>query len=447
MATLPKPNVVQIICHDLGLCLGCYGTPIATPNLDRLAREGVLFSELYAAGVGASPSRGSLLTGCYPHTHGLMGLMPKGWMLDVDRCPPLPRLLTAGGYATHLFGFQHEHVAPERLGYAHVHAVPTYFAEGVGEAFVTWVRDRREGGIRFFASLGVHEAHRLDLNPSHFRRDTYTPEEAADIVVPGYLPDLPGVREDLAHFYGAVKHLDFVVGRILEALDQAGLSEDTLLLFTSDNGPSFMHAKCTLYEAGVRLPLLVRWPAALPAGGRVAGLVSQVDVLPTLLDLLSLPIPQDVQGHSMAAQVRGGGISARTTVYAEKNYERGGFRPMRMVRSPKWKYIRKAMPACIYDDVIQELELSATNFRQSRAVFEFYSARRVTEELYDLQSDSNELHNLAEDAAWQEPLSTMRDALDAHLQTTADAFGGIRIAGPTDPESYARVRDAGRRAR
>jgi len=135
-------------------------------------------------------------------------------------------------------------------------------------------------------------------------------------------------------------------------------------------------------------------------------------------------------------------------VYAEKNHERGYgaiMRPMRMVRSPTWKYVRKAMPACIYDDVIQELELSATNFRQNRTMFEFYSARRVTEELYDLRADPNELVNLAEDPACCAPLAKMRDALEAHMQATNDPFSATKIGGPTDPESYARVRDAGRR--
>jgi len=444
VADRPKPNVVQIICHDLGTSLGCYGAPISTPNLDFLAREGVLFSDLYAAGVGASPSRGSLSTGCYPHTHGLMGLMPKGWLLDVDRCSPLPELLAEAGYRTHLFGFQHEHVRAERLGYGVIHEVPSYYAGGVTDAFCTWMQGRTSDDQRFFASLGFREAHRLGLNPSHFGRDVYDPEDPDAVVVPDYLPDLAGVREDLASFCGVVKDVDRVVGLVMDALGRSDLARNTLVVFTSDNGPSFMHAKCTLYDAGVRLPLLMRWPEGLPMGATLTGLVSQIDVLPTLLDLLSVPIPDGVQGQSVATQIRTGRPSQRNLVYAEKNYERG-FRPMRMARSPDLKYIRKAMPACIYDDVIQELELSATGFRQNRAMFEFYSARRVTEELYDLRADPAELSNLAEDPVWSQQLATLRGALDAHMEATDDPFRATHITGPTDPESYARVRDAARR--
>ncbi len=130
----------------------------------------------------------------------------------------------------------------------------------------------------------------------------------------------------------------------------------------------------------------------------MAGLVSQVDVLPTLLDLLDLPASEAAQGHSVTALLRDGGPGRRETVFAERNYD-PRLQPTRMARNTRWKYVRKASAHCIYDEVIQELELAGTNFRQAREIFEFYSARRVMEELYDLEADPSELHNLAEDPA------------------------------------------------
>ena len=116
---MARPNVILITPHDLGDFLGCYGTPVSTPNLDAMAAEGIIFAQHFSTGTVCSPSRGSITTGCYPHTHGLMGLVHRGWALDVGKCPPLARQLHDAGYQTHLFGFQHEHYDPTRLGYGH----------------------------------------------------------------------------------------------------------------------------------------------------------------------------------------------------------------------------------------------------------------------------------------------------------------------------------------
>jgi N-sulfoglucosamine sulfohydrolase len=442
--TRARPNVVLITCHDLGTTLGCYGAPdVRTPHADRLAAEGVLLEDLYAAGVLASPSRGSLLTGCYPHTHRLLGPMPRGWLLEVDRCPPLPRLLADAGYETHLFGFQHEHVEAAALGYGHAHGLPAYYAEDVAQAFADWLSARPASGGPFFASLSPWEAHRLGLNPSHYARDPYTPPGPSEVVVPAYLPDLPAVRAEWVGFLGAVEHADRLVGRALAALEAAGLAANTLVVLTTDNGPSMMHAKGTLYDAGVHLACVWRWPEGLPAGRRLPGLASQVDVLPTLLEILGLPAPGAAGWRSLVAAMHGAGGGLREAVYAERNYDTG-LQPSRMARTRRWKYVRRAAARCIYDEVIQELELSGTTFRAAPEMFAFYSARRTLEELYDLEADPAELCNLAEDVGHAAALEEMRRLLDAHLAETADPFRDLRLALPFDPDSYVKVRAATR---
>ena len=181
--------------------------------------------------------------------------------------------------------------------------------------------------------------------------------------------------------------------------------------------------KATVYDGGTKVPWLVRWPGGIPAHTRVSSLTSHVDILPTLLELLGLPVPGHVQGKSMAAWARGGQGEERAYVYAEKNYT-NYYDPTRMVRSLRFKYIRKGLRTCIFDFLIPEIEGAQVQFRMPQ-VFGFYSARRCTQELYDLASDPGELHNLIDDPAYQDKLVELESALDAHLAATEDPFREI----------------------
>jgi len=420
-----RPNVLIITCHDLGDFVGCYGTPVATPNVDSIAADGVIFAQHFSTGSVCSPARGSIVTGCYPHTHGLMGLVHRGWELDVERCPPLPTLLAGAGYRTHLFGFQHEHWDPSRLGYQQVHGGRT--CELVAAETAQWLRsDARAGDEPFLAAVGWSETHRLGL-PSHFNRDVYEPADPADVEVPPYLPDVPEMREDLAGLYGAVKHMDQAVGEILAALDEAGLRDNTLVIFAADHGASFIHAKATLYDGGTKVPWLMRWPGGLDAPMRCEKLTSHVDIAPTLLDLLGVAIPAHVQGQSLADRLRAGrpDDDGREYVFAEKNVT-NYYDPTRMVRSDSMKYIRKGLRTCVFDFQIPEIEQCSCDFRRHKGVREFYSARRCTEELYDLEADPGELSNLIDDPARADALAELRAALDAHLEATDDPFRHLR---------------------
>jgi len=434
-----RPNVVFITCHDLGDYLGCYGTPLTTPNLDELADQGVLFENHFSTGTVCSPSRGSIITGCYPHTNGLMGLVHRGWALDVDRCSPLAALLGRAGYETHLFGFQHEHWEPRRLGYDHVHKGKSLFCEDVASVFQQWLAGRKLQGRPFLAAIGFSETHRLGMDPSHFKRDLYEPADPSHVEVRPYLPDIPQVREDLADFYGMVEFMDKTVGRMLDALTEAGLADDTLVIFTSDHGASFMHSKATLYDGGTKVALIARCPGVLPRGVRCKALTSHVDVVPTILDLLDLPVPEQVEGESLAS-IREGTISTeRQYVYAEKNYT-NYYDPARMIRSGSFKYIRKGLRTCIFDFIIPELELCSSGFRRNRSVFEFYPIRRCREELYDLASDPGEMNNVADDPKYGRTMAELRAALDEHLEATGDPFKDLRNDLLMPEDVYAAVR-------
>jgi arylsulfatase A-like enzyme len=352
-----------------------------------------------------------------------MGLVHRGWALDVEACPPLARILLKAGYQTHLFGFQHEHYDPTRLGYETLCPVPGMNVEQVVPEFTAWLRAQRENGQPFLASVGFFDVHRIGARPSGFTRDAYESTDPAAVEVPAWLPDLPLVRQELADFYGDITHMDRWMGEIIRALDETGLAQNTVVVFTSDHGASFLHGKATVYDGGTKVPWLMRWPEAIPAHTRVSALTSHVDILPTLLDLLGLPIPDDVQGESMAVWATGGEGRARSYVYAEKNYT-NYYDPTRMIRSPGFKYVRKGLRTCVFDFLIPEIEGAQVQFRMPE-VFGFYSSRRCTEELYDLDSDPGELDNLIEDAAYGGVLDELRSALDAHLAETEDPFAGL----------------------
>jgi len=436
-----QPNVIIFTCHDLGDEISPYGVPVHTPNLERMAAEGVVMENHFSTGSVCSPSRGSIITGCYPHTNGLMGLTHRGWQLDVETCPPLPLLLGEMGFEAHLFGFQHEHGDPSRLGYQHVHKLPgPQHGERVVPLFTDWLRKRRPSDVPFLASIGIHEAHRAGLAPSHFRRDVYKAADPAEVEVPPYLPDIAEVREDLAQFYGAVSFADCMVGQVLDALDETGLSEETLLIFTSDHGASFMHAKGTLYDGGVKVALLMRMPGTIAEGHRSEAMTSHVDIVPTVFDFMGLTLPYQVEGSSFAPMAHGGAGRPRLYAFAEKNYT-NYYDPARMVRSRHFKYIRKGLRTCIFDFVIPEVELCPSGFRQNRQVFEFYPAWRCTEELYDLCTDPGEMHNILESADHRQTLSELRTALNNHIVSTDDPFGHLRNDLAMPQHGYEHIRD------
>ncbi len=439
---MSRPNVVVIICHDLGDFLDCYGHRIGTANLSRLAAGGVVMANHIGTSAVCSPARGAINTGCYPHTNGLMGLVHRGWALDVDRFPPMPMLLANAGYTTHLFGMQHEHHDPSRLGYQTIHPVIRHsYSEAVSAAFGDWLKTRDADDQPFYANLGFFEPHRYSPSPFHFRREgVYESADPAEVQVPPFLPDIPEVRAELADFYGAVRFVDHHAGLVLDALEAAGLAENTLVMFVTDHGASLQHAKATVYDGGNKVACLMRLPGEIAAGHETTGFTSHVDILPTILELLDVPCPAHVQGRSFADAARGQTVDHRNTAFSEKNIT-NYYDPQRTIRTADFRYIRKGLRTCIFDFVIPELEQCITGFQRNRKIFEFYSAKRCTEELYDLRTDPGELNNLIDDPAYAAPLADLRARLDAWMEETNDPFLTIRNDIGLPETAYEEVRE------
>lgn len=284
-----RPNVVLITSHDLGQHLGCYGVEaVDTPNLDDLAASGVQFENAVASSPVCSPSRGSLLTGRYPQSNGLLGLThsPWWWRLGDDEAT-LPQLLGEEGYETHLTGLQHVAPDPGRLEFDHLHSLERDAEEtaaAAGEIFAD------AGDEPIYAQFGFFETHRpLDREPA----------DEDGVYVPSYLRETEEMRADLARFQAEVEALDERVGELLAGLEECGVREETIVVFAVDHGVPYPGAKWWCRDPGVEISLLMDGPGpGFEASAPVEPVISNVDVLPTLFDALDLPVPDRVEGVS-----------------------------------------------------------------------------------------------------------------------------------------------------
>lgn len=399
-AARDRPNVVMIHCHDLGQYLGCYGHDVETPNIDALAANGALLQNAFCTAPQCSPSRSSLTTGTYPHENGVMGLAHMGWSLD-ENARTLPRLLGDLGYETHLLGFQHEvpHDVPERIGYDHTNTETKRALELV-EVFEEFLDERDDQP--FFASVGIEEPHR-PFEREYVDDEVYGAAPDPESVEPlPYLPDEPEIREDIATLQAFITGtLDRAVGQMCERLEEAGIAEDTVLVFTTDHGLAMPRAKGTCYDPGLETALLVSWPGVVDDGAEHDELVSNVDFLPTLLDLVGGDPPADVAGESVAPLLRGEPFEGRDRIYGEMTWH-DRYNPIRAIRTERYKYVRNFT---LSPRVFVPMDVVPTP--SGRAVHEeFYVPQRPEEELYDLDADPHEQENLAADRKPFEPSDT-----------------------------------------
>lgn len=436
------PNILLIHCHDLGRYLGCYGRDIDTPNIDALADEGVLFENHYATAPQCSPSRGSLLTGQYPHINGLMGLAHENWELNADETT-LPEYLNDYEYETHLFGLQHVTDDLDRLGFEHIHSganlspavSPSIHeinrARKIADTIEVFF-DKDPFDYPFFASIGFFELHRGETDDGlyTFGGPEYESDDPEEIAPLPYLPDDPGIREDLADMHGAVRAVDDAVGTVTDALERAGLDEETLVIFTTEHGIAFPRAKGSCYDPGIEAALLLRYPGVIDDGNRCDELVSNVDVVPTILDLLDESVPEGIAGRSFLPLLTDEEYFSRDQLFAEMTWH-DRYNPMRTIRTEEYKYIRNFwhLPSVyLTNDVFMS--------RAGRAVRErFHSGRRPYEELYDLDADPYEKANLADDPDYDHVCNQLRNRLMRWMQTTDDPL----LKGPVPPAEYEEI--------
>lgn len=382
-----RPNIVFVHSHDLGRHLGCYGRDIETPNVDALAADGLRFDSFNCTAPQCTPSRGSIHTGRYPHNNGLMGLTHRGWGL-YDGVPTLAGTLTEAGYDTRVFGIQHIASDDADAGYQHSDGQESTRAPDVAARFEEHLPEMAENGP-FFASVGFFEPH------LPFRRD-YVDEEAYDryhpenAEVPPYLPDEYGIARDVADMHAVITEtVDPAVGRIRAALENAGLADETLFIYTTDHGPALPRAKGMCYTAGTGVAFIAWCPGAIETGVD-DHLLSNVDIMPTLLDIAGVDHPAEMDGRSFAPLLTGGEYEPRDSVFVEMTWH-DRYNPIRGIRTKEFTYLRNfsMLPRVfIPRDIIDQ--------RSARPVRgQWYDLDRPAEEFYDRREDPHELTNLA----------------------------------------------------
>jgi len=411
----PVPNFIFIITDDISVNdVGCYGnSAIRTPNIDRLAREGVRFENTYLTASSCSPSRCSIITGRYPHNTGAPELHTK---LPAGQ-PMFPESLRNSGYYTVLSG--KNHMGPE------VSAAFDTISRGRGpgkeEDWIELIRNRPLGKPFFFwlASSDAHRAWQFD--------DTAPVYTGSEVSVPEFLFDGPATREDLAGYYHEISRVDHYLGLILEELEKQGVTQNTYLIFCSDNGRPFPRCKTRLYDSGIKTPFLVWAPGQVKPGIRDA-LISSVDIGPTFLELAGIEQDARVQGVSFAGILADPNTISRYFVFAEHNWHVFHAHE-RMVRYKNWVYIRNSFPErqnlCVESAPafpagaeLWEAEARGDLQPHQRDVF---LVPREPEELYNLVTDPNQYHNLAADPENREILRYLMEVLDSWVDRTGDS--------------------------
>lgn len=420
-------NIIYIHSHDSGKYQSVYGYDVETPVLDAFAKDALVFDQAFSASPTCSPSRSALVTGRYPHSNGMIGLTNRGFKLS-DYDHHIVRRLNKEGFETALCGIQHEHgryvnhaAGAEAIGYKHN---LTTSNEGLEEeelvnwdlanadAIVDWLSSR-DTDQAFFLSFGLFSTHRVYPEHAFGKTTASTPD---NIDVPGFLIDVEDVREDLAGHQRSLSYYNEAIKRVLDGLKQSAYFDETIIFITSDHGLAFPGAKCTLKDAGIGVPLLMHVPGAPAMGQRTQALFSQVDILPTLFDLVGLEIPKECQGISQAELFNNPQAELSEQIFAEINFHTS-YEPVRCVRTKRYKYIR------YFDQENQAYNLSNMDRSISKDFYireGLFSGMKDEEQLYDLSNDVFEKVNLVADTEYAEVLREMRMRLQSWMEETAD---------------------------
>lgn len=422
-----QPNIVWLSCEDISPHLGCFGDPHAiTPNLDKLADEGVRFTNTYTAAGVCAPCRSTIITGMYQNSIGTHHMRCNATLPEWLK--PFPMALReAGYYCTNNSKTDYQFKQPSSK---------TIWDHSSGKAH--W-RNRKTKDQPFFSVFnfgGCHESgiagdakyKSVTENLSQSQR-----QNAAELTtLPPYYPDTPITREDWKRNYELITAMDAWAGDLIAQLKQDGLYENTIIFFWSDHGVGLPRAKRWLYDSGTRIPMIVRIPPSLRIGNQgVAGsiddqLINSTDFAPTVLNLAGLDVPSYVQGRAfLGSDLK----KERNYIYGARDRMDERYDIIRAVRDKRYRYVRNFEPLKPYYQYMNTPEKGATmkeirRFEQAgnltAALALFSAATKPAEELYDLQKDPHEVSNLASDPKYQRKLVEMRAALSGWQNEIGD---------------------------
>lgn len=428
------PHLLWIIADDLSPELGCYGYPhVQTPNLDRLAAEGARFNRAFATAPVCSSSRSAFITGMYQTSIGCRHHRTE----DVKPLPagviPLTERLRRAGY----FVCNGKDPAARQRGKSDYN-----FAYTDEELFDGFHWRQRPDGKPFFAQIQIHEPHRPFVN-----QPVTEPRHLEAALPPVYLDD-PLARRDWQAYLQSIEVLDRKVGEVLAQLESDGLADNTIVVFLGDHGRPHIRDKQFLYEGGLHVPLLVRWPGKIPPGTVRDELVSLIDLVPSCLAMLGVALEGRLQGRSFWPL---GETEPRELVAAARDRCGDADDHMRALRTIRFKYIRNFKPEVPYTNqssykemgypMLPLMRLAHGEGRLNSQQTPFFATSKPAEELYDLDNDPWETNNLAADPAHAATLSELRTRLDHWIAETGDE-GGTPETNPTLEQIILQTRKA-----
>lgn len=434
-----RPNVLLFTADDLHAeSLGVYGGRVAqlTPNLDAFAAQGMLFNRAHVNAAICAPCRAIIATGRYSHRSGAMGFMKAR-----ENVPDLVTTLRADGFLTGILG-KVGHSTPknsmhwdyqfDRQDLGNGRSPKVYYQRSK-----TFFELSKSQNKPFYFMVNSHDPHRPYCNPQKLLKGAEMPSrtyEPSEVDVPGFLPDLPGVRGELAHYLNSTRRLDDTFGRVMRALDESGFADKTLVIFMSDNGIAVPFAKCNSWFHSSRTPMLVRWPGVVKPGSRNdVDFVSTVDLFPTFLEVTDVSGPRGLDGHSFLRLLKtppgntGQRDAQREYVFTQIDCKAGGDAvPMRCVQDGKYGYIYNPFSDGKHryrnnneGKCMAAMNAAAGDNPQIAARIQLFRYR-VAEELYDLENDPDCLHNLVGMPQHLPAVQSLQARLVAHMKRTQD---------------------------
>jgi len=438
-AAANRPNILYVIQEDIGPQMGCYGEPfVQTPHLDRFASQGIRFTNAYTSGPVCSASRSALMTGCYQTQIGAH--QHRTWQWHKRTLPRPIRHVSEWFRDAGYFTCNLQPPPEKRSGGMHG-------AAGSGKVDLNFLLNgpdkngffdgidwnQRKPDQPFFAHITIIETHKGEGWKIARRQPKSELVDPDKLRLASYYPDSPVARDEYANYLDAIHLSDGYVGQLLDRLERDGLARNTIVVISSDHGPLF-RGKQFLYDGGIHIPLMVRFPDGRGAGTVKDDFVSSIDIAPTLLGFAGIRPPA---GAMQGQDVFGPSYKPRSHVFAARDRMDISIDRMRAVRTGQYKYIRNYFPAIPYMQHNPYKEQSYPTWNLVKELYKegklnpaqslFASPVKPMEELFDLHADPDEVHNLADDQAHKKTLADLRRLVDGFVNEND------QLVTPEDP--------------
>ena len=447
--TQERPNIILFTVDDMDITsVSCYGNPLPglTPNMDKLASQGIRFIHAHVNSPICMPCRQSMMTGLQPHRNGSFGFVD----VAEGACPNLPALLQDAGYYTASIGkgrdyrsFPWDEFISGFGGDGWYSRKPESFYQAVRKV----IDNACDEDKPFFIGVNTSDPHRPFPGSEQEKemvqdvRKQYPTAPDFPVMKPvcstgnvpllPYLPDLPEIREETVQYLTGVKRADDALGMIMQLIDEENFTDNTLFIFLSDHDASMPSAKQNCYAHSTVTPLMLRWPGKITPGSvDSAHMVSTLDIMPTILNILNLPFPEKLDGRTMLPILLGGTQDGRDAVFTSYNYIVPGQQvfPMRAVHTKEWSYVFNP-----WSDGVKKREHTENHSGMTFAAMQKAAKTdpemkkrmdtillRRREELFDLKNDSYSFTNLAENRKYDEQIQALQERMIAEMKRSED---------------------------